>query len=511
MARIEMSADDSAVIPPKAEAWAWGICWLMFASTVLNYMDRQALALVGPQVKSEFSLTNFDFGWVMAAFALTYALFQVPAGYLVDRWNVRWVYAGAVAWWSLAGMASVLAPTLGVLMVFRALLGVGESFNWPCALRTTARILPPADRGLGNGIFNSGAAVGAVLTPLLVPVLTARYGWRTSFVVIGALGFLWVAAWLWLMGRSRLPIFSGRASAPPAADDAFEATSGGLSSLARAAYGGVLAFSILVAFSALLFGLSALWWAIASLMIGLLLATLVLPPQSLKGSDWAQSLGEVVRLRRFWVMVAVSVSINVCWHYLVNWLPSYLKEDRTLGGFVALLRQASGVLPVRGDLKYLASGLLSAIPFLAADFGNIGGGAGSRAFARRGWSPADARKLVMATCTLLITGLALVGSIRSDLTVILLISAAAMGIAAYMANYFAFVQEVSSKHTGLVVGILGGLGNLFAAGFLPLAGKLKDETGSFAIPFLIVGFLPCVGTAALLLGWGKDRDEARSS
>jgi MFS transporter, ACS family, aldohexuronate transporter len=124
----------------------------------------------------------------------------VPAGYLVDRWNVRWTYAGAVAWWSAAGMASAFSPSLAVLMVLRAVLGVGESFNWPCALRVTATILPPADRSLGNGIFNSGAAVGAVLTPLVVTLLTARFEWRTAFLAIGILGFLWVVVWLVLVG-----------------------------------------------------------------------------------------------------------------------------------------------------------------------------------------------------------------------------------------------------------------------------------------------------------------------
>ena len=114
-------------------AWAWGICWLMFASTVLNYMDRQAIALVGPQIKERFVLDNAGFGWVLAAFQLTYAFFQWPAGYVVDRWDVRRTYAGAVLWWSLAGIATAFAPTLGILMVFRALLGMGESFNWPCA------------------------------------------------------------------------------------------------------------------------------------------------------------------------------------------------------------------------------------------------------------------------------------------------------------------------------------------------------------------------------------------
>ncbi len=126
-------SDDVAAPPKPATGWAWGICWLMFASTMLNYMDRQTMSLVGGPIKTEFSLSNTDFGWVLAVFQLTYAAFQVPAGYLVDRWNVRWAYAGAVAWWSLAGMAAAFSPSLGMLLVFRALLGVGESFNWPCA------------------------------------------------------------------------------------------------------------------------------------------------------------------------------------------------------------------------------------------------------------------------------------------------------------------------------------------------------------------------------------------
>ena len=174
--------------------WAWGLCWLMFASTVLNYMDRQAIALVGPQIKAQFALDNQGYGWVIAAFQLTYAFFQCPAGYLVDRWNVRRTYAGAVLWWSLAGIATAFVPTLGLLMTARALLGMGESFNWPCALRVTSGILPPAERSLGNGIFNSGAAIGAVLTPLLITPLAVHMGWRSPFVILGLGGLAWVFA-----------------------------------------------------------------------------------------------------------------------------------------------------------------------------------------------------------------------------------------------------------------------------------------------------------------------------
>ncbi|MGZ6075139.1 MAG: MFS transporter, partial [Isosphaeraceae bacterium] len=97
--------------------------------------------------------TTRGYGWVLAAFQLSYAFFQWPAGYLVDRWNVRRTYAGAVLWWSFAGITTAFAPSLGLLMTFRALLGMGESFDWPCALRVTAGVLPPSDRSLGNGIF----------------------------------------------------------------------------------------------------------------------------------------------------------------------------------------------------------------------------------------------------------------------------------------------------------------------------------------------------------------------
>ena len=154
------------------------------------------MSLVGPQVKREFRLDNERYGQVLAAFSLAYAFFQVPAGYLADRGDVRKTYAGAVAFWSLAGMATAVAPSLWALLALRAVLGLGESFNWPCALRVTGRVLPPGDRGLGNGIFNSGAAVGAVVTPLVVPLLAARFGWRAAFVAVGALGFGWVALWL---------------------------------------------------------------------------------------------------------------------------------------------------------------------------------------------------------------------------------------------------------------------------------------------------------------------------
>ena len=484
MSKSDRPGDPSSAT--QAAPWAWGVCWLMFASTALNYMDRQAISIVAAPIKSEFGLSNVGFGWVMAVFAVTYAVCQVPAGLLVDRWDVRKTYAGAVAWWSFAGIAAAFSPTLGALLAFRALLGVGESFNWPCALKITGQILPPADRSLGNGIFNSGAAVGAVLTPLVVTFLTNWYGWRTSFVVVGALGLVWVLAWVLLIGTDRRAGFAVAKPGPPIDPFDLPGPPSQFSDIAGIAFGGLALLSAAVAASAFRFGLPAIWSGIALLMFGLPVVARVLPAEALAGFAPAESLGEVVRNRRFGVLVVVSVSVNVCWHFLVSWLPTYLKEDR--------------------GMTFLASGLWTAVPFLAADVGNLGGGGLSRYLAGRGFRPFQARIRVMAGCTLLIASGAAVGFVRNDLAAIALLCLMAMGAAGFMANYFAFTQEVSGRNTGLIVGYLGGLGNLCAAGFLPLAGLVKDSTGGFGPVFLLVGVLPFVGLGALFLGW--DRGEA---
>ena len=453
---------------------AWGICWLMFAATALCYMDRQSIAQVSVKIQAEFGLTNEGFGWVLASFSMVYALFQVPAGFLADAGDVRRTYALAVAWWSLAGIATAFAPSLGALMILRGLLGVGESFNWPCATRVTAAVLPPADRGLGNGIFNSGAAVGAVLSPLIVTPLTAWLGWRAAFALVGGLGFAWVGVWLAVLGGGRMPAGVGRVQGPRSGAK--------LSAPARGALVGLGAAAVLVALSAVRYGLPAVWWGIALAMAGLLAVARTLPFHR-EEVGWARDLGAVVRLRRFWVMVVVGISINLCWHFLVNWLPRYLQDDRRMA--------------------FLKGGMFAALPFLAADAGNLLGGGGTRFLSRRGLAPARARLRVMAIGAALASCGAAVWFVKDNGVVLALLAVMALGTAAFMANYFAACQDVAPAHTGLVVGVLGGLGNLFAAGFQPIAGHVKDVTGGFGPVFVVAGLLPLVGLAALAIGWGR--------
>ena len=414
---------------------------------------------------------------------MTYALFQVPAGYLVDRWDLRWSYAAAVAWWSLAAMAIAVVPSLGWLIVCRALLGVGESFNWPCALRVTARVLPP--RGpqprqrhlqFGRGGGRGRDADRGVATQSLPGMVRDVLGDRRAGIRLG--GGLAApgpprAERLARQAQDR----AGRACAPASGR-------GRLSLTARTALWCLAIASVGLAVSALRYGPAAVWLAIALLIMGPLAVAAILPAHHLAGAGWATILAEVVRLKRFWIMVVVSISINVCWHFLVNWIPAYLKTERHLAGSLG--------------------NYLSAITFLAADLGNLGGGWLSRRLATRTGNVLQARKLVMSLCVVLILSGPAMSLPLSDVSAMILLSLMAAGTAAFFANFFAFTQDVSARHTGFVVGYLGAVGNLFVAGYQPIAGSLRDMTGSFTANFLIVGLAPLVGIAALLWGWSEE-------
>jgi len=472
----------------RATPWAWGLCWLMFASTVLNYMNRLTVPLLKGQISQTFGIADdVQFGWVLAAFYMTYALFQLPAGFLIDRLDLRWSYAGAVIWWSTAAIATTIVPTLGLGIACRALLGVGESFNWPCGLRVTSRILPPSDRALGNGIFNSGAAVGAVVTPLIIERLAPHFGWRVAFVVIGAAGYVWAAVWLLLVRGEPARMLKRRE--PEHIDQATPALGPDrLSPTARAVFAGALIAAVAMAASALWNKRpEAIWLGIAVGMLSPLAIAAMLPRHHFPASGLASNLADLVRLRRFWIMFIVSITINICWHFQVNWIPSYLKSDRhfseSLGNY------------------------LSAIIYLAADFGNIGGGWASRWLAGKGLSVINARKLVVAVCTIMILSGLLVSLRQSDASAMIVVSIMAAGTAAFIANWFSFCQDVSPRHTGLIIGYLGGLGNLFVAGYQPLAGELSKVTGSHSASFFFVALLPVAGALAILLGWNDRKPE----
>lgn len=204
--------------PARVGKYRWTICALLFFATTVNYLDRQVLSLLHPTLEEEFGWSNTDYSNILAAFQFVYALSMLFAGRIIDRLGTKWGFALAIIIWSLAAMIHAFAIPVGegavsVLGVFgvtglsvsvvgfviaRALLGFGESGNFPAAIKATAEYFPKKERSFATGIFNSGTNVGAILAPLTVPWMALHWGWQSTFLVIGAVGFIWLIFWFWL-------------------------------------------------------------------------------------------------------------------------------------------------------------------------------------------------------------------------------------------------------------------------------------------------------------------------
>jgi len=181
--------------------YRWTICALLFFATTINYMDRQVLGLLAPTLQREIGWSESQYGAIVSWFTLAYALGFLVMGRVMDRIGTRLGFAWSVVVWSFAAMGHAFASTAVGFSVARFALGLGESGNFPGALKTVAEWFPAKERGLATGIFNAGTNVGSILTPLVVPWLTIEYGWRAAFVVVGSLGFLWLIPWLMLYRR----------------------------------------------------------------------------------------------------------------------------------------------------------------------------------------------------------------------------------------------------------------------------------------------------------------------
>lgn len=252
--------------PASIPAWKWGVVWLLFLATLVNYMDRQTMQVTSTYLINEF----FDgkeegYGRAESAFQYAFAFSQVLAGYLVDRYRVRWIYAGALLVWSAAGICTGFANTIGMLFACRVVLGIAESFNWPCAVTIVRRILPLEARSLANGLFHSGASFGAAVTPILAWAMIRPDGsnWRSIFIVVGAVGAVWALLWFGFLRGERARDIER--------DDAF-------------------------------------------------------PPEP-HGPAPDISFWQVFSLRTFWITLMVAISVNGCWHFFRAWLPRILKKD----------------------------------------------------------------------------------------------------------------------------------------------------------------------------------------
>ncbi len=174
----------------------WWIAGLVFLATLINFLDRLTISVLAPVITAQLGLTNLQFASINTWFLVAYTASQGLSGKLYDRIGTRRGFAISIVVWSSAAMAHAFARGLASLSCLRFVLGLGEAGNWPGAAKVIAEWFPIRQRALGMGIFNSGVAIGSILAPPLIVWLQLRFGWQTTFLATGALGFGWLVLWL---------------------------------------------------------------------------------------------------------------------------------------------------------------------------------------------------------------------------------------------------------------------------------------------------------------------------
>jgi ACS family hexuronate transporter-like MFS transporter len=200
----------------KIGKYRWTICSLLFFATTVNYLDRQVLSLLAPDLSKQFGWTNSDYANITSVFQFVYAISMLFAGRFIDKLGTKWGFIWAIIIWSLGAIMHAYSVNIGQgvsnlfvwiglgavpisiagFMISRAILGIGEAGNFPAAIKATAEYFPKNERSFATGIFNSGTNVGAILAPITVPWIAMHWGWESAFLIIGGVGFFWIIFWI---------------------------------------------------------------------------------------------------------------------------------------------------------------------------------------------------------------------------------------------------------------------------------------------------------------------------
>ncbi len=216
---MDQARETETNAPVRVGHFRWVICALLFFAATVNYIDRQVLGLLKKNLTDEFGWSEIDYGWIVFAFQTAYAIGLLVVGRLMDRFGTKKGFAYSITLWSLAAMAHAWAVPIGAaavgvlgwfgfiapstafisvlgFIIVRFLLGLGEAGNFPASIKTVAEWFPKKERALATGVFNSGTNIGALATPLVVPLIVGWWGWYEAFIITGILGFIWLAFWL---------------------------------------------------------------------------------------------------------------------------------------------------------------------------------------------------------------------------------------------------------------------------------------------------------------------------
>jgi ACS family hexuronate transporter-like MFS transporter len=189
---------EQAEIREKTGSYRWTICALLFFATTINYIDRQILGILAPELQKIIGWSETEYGYIVTAFQTAYALGLLLFGRFIDKFGTRLGYSVSILVWSAAAITHAAARTVFGFGAARFTLGLGEAGNFPSAIKAVAEWFPKKERALATGIFNAGSNVGAVVAPAIVPWITVKFGWPVAFLLTGSIGFVWVVFWILL-------------------------------------------------------------------------------------------------------------------------------------------------------------------------------------------------------------------------------------------------------------------------------------------------------------------------
>lgn len=188
----------AAIAASKLKHFRWYICGLLFFATTINYIDRQVLSTLAPELQQKIGWTESEYSQIVIAFQIAYGVMFLAWGGIIDRIGTKIGFTIAVIWWSIAGMSTALATSALGFSIARFFLGMGEAANFPASIKTVAEWFPKKERALATGIFNAGTNVGAIIAPITALTLSEKFGWQSAFLFTGLVGLLWLGFW-WLI------------------------------------------------------------------------------------------------------------------------------------------------------------------------------------------------------------------------------------------------------------------------------------------------------------------------
>jgi len=432
----------------KIGKYRWTICALLFFATTINYLDRQVLSLLAPDLSKDFGWSNSDYANITSVFQFAYAISMLFAGRFIDKLGTKKGFIWAIIIWSLAaimhayaieigGMFTGIFATIGLVipvsilgfMISRAVLAFGEAGNFPAAIKATAEYFPKKERSFATGIFNSGANVGAILAPLTVPWIALHWGWQSAFVIIGAIGFIWVIFWWIFYDKPEKQKRLSKAELDYINSDTESA---------------------------------------------------VLVTEQSEKVAWFKLLG----YKQTWAFVFGKFMTDGVWWFFLFWLPKYLEAQY---GMV----KTEIMLPL-------------ALLYTMTMFGSIGGGWFPTYFIKKGYNAYDGRMkamLLIALFPLVVLAAQPLGYISFWIPVIL-IGIGASAHQAWSANIFTTVSDMfPKKAVGSVVGIGGMAGGLGGVLISKTGGTLFDHYKALGHIQTGYSIMFAVCAVAYLIAW----------